>query len=462
MPIKGLTCLETRSAGAMTVLGKLRKGAAKQGNRPGADLDHFRFDTSDRALAQIFEGIYGAKPGSSYENGIRFFFPSADFEQCMPTMKAAYKGGSCYVLCDGESIYGERVDVDTKEGSRWVNHATHRRPNCRFPKCLGNESCGATGKLRILIPELQRFGVVDVVVGALNDLEHVSKQVAEIQEKVTQHGADLSMVPLILYRQSRAISTPASVDKNGQRSAKRARREKSLIEVDIAPEFFSKAIAARNNYALASASTLSLPGSAPALPQVQAALPSTESWQDEFGQRVDTRFKDSDLWRNIKRAFQSCRDVDTVRKYHDAGIQKIKSDELPMAAARSLEVLAKNAKQRIEEMDLKPFPVDVEIVPEPSVLERFDAIARRVNITMQQVEAAAKQVKLQTKDITQWSEEDCQLLRDRIYAFCDVAVKTFESTDAAGAEYQAFMQQQSVDFSDDGVVWEAWSAIANG
>lgn len=336
MPIKGLTCKETRVSGSMTVLGKLRKGAPKSGNRPGADLDYFRFDTSDRQLEEIMKSVYGDRPGDSYENGIRFFFPSADFEQCMPTMKAAYKGGTCYVLCDGEAIYGERIPVPGKEGSRWINHSAHRRPGCRFPACLGNESCGATGKLRIVIPEFKRFGVVEVTVGALNDLEHVSKQIAEIEEKVSQHGADLSMVPLILYRQTRAISTPQSVDKQGQRSEARARRDKSLIEVSIAPEFFSKAIAARKNFALASASTLSISGDAPKVLAIAPSIPDTSDWEDDYGQRIDTDYKTSQLWGDIKRYFEGCRSVEKVREVHARANKCVEDGKLPVQAKRSL------------------------------------------------------------------------------------------------------------------------------
>lgn len=447
----------------MTVLGKLRKGAEKQGNRPGADLDYFRFDTSDRALSQMFEGLYGDRPGDGYENGIRFFFPSAEFEQCMPTMKAAYKGGTCYVLCDGENIHGERVAVKTKEGSRWVSHAAHRFPACRFPACLGNESCNAVGKLRIVIPEFKRFGVVEVVVGALNDLEHVSKQIAEIEDKVSQHGADLSMVPLIIYRQKREISTPKSVDKNGVRSEDRARRAKSLIEVSIAPEFFSKAIAARNSFALDSASRLSIAGSRTESLAIAPAMPETATWQDEFGDRVDTNFKATELWANIKMAFDKCRDIPTVQKYHAAGNSRVVSGELPEAARRSLAVLAQNAKQRIlETQDFTPMVIEAEVVEDvaPTVKERMEAIALRTGRTMAEIEAIAGKAKLQTEDITQWTEAQCQTVRDIAYAYCGAAIKKFGDVDKAGAEYDLFQDKSKVNSYDDENVWSAWSAIA--
>lgn len=94
------------------------------------------------------------------------------------------------------------------------------------------------------------------------------------------------------------------------------------------------------------------------------------------------------------------------------------------------------------------------------MLERIQAIASRTGHTMEDVEVQAKASKLQTENIQEWSEGDIQSLRDRLYAFYPDALKAFGSSDAAGAEYQAFLKDGNVDFSDDGAVWSAWSAIA--
>jgi hypothetical protein len=452
MPIKGLTCRETRSVGAIAVLGTLRKGAQKKVNQPGADLTYFRFDTDDQGLAAIFHRLYGDKPGEGFENGIKFFFPSADFDQNMPTGMAGYKGGSCMVMCDRESISGER----TKTGD-WIQHSAHRRPECRYPACFdgpkGKESCGTSGKLRIVIPEFQRFGVVEVVVGAINDLEHVSKQVEEIQRRVAEHGGDLSKVPLILYRKARGISTPV-VDKNYKRTGDRARREKSLIEVSIAPEFFSRSIAAREQFAIASASSFS--GTAPMLMPVTEDL-NTENFRDEFGTRPSMDFMRTAEWADYKMALDKARSPQEVIAAEQSALELIKAGKLSPTAKNQVAIAATTAQKRIDEMGI--VPIEVEFEEEIGTADRFRAIGDRTGHSMEKIEAMAKGLGF-PEDVTQWDAKQCRKLRNRLYAGCDRAIKAFGSGEPAAAEYKAFMDAALVDFLDDVAVWDAWSAIA--
>jgi hypothetical protein len=455
MAIKGLTCRETRSVGAIAVLGTLRKGAPKGGNRPGADLTYFRFDTADQGLAAILQRLYGDKPGEGFENGIKFFFPSADFDQNMPTGMAGYKGGSCMVMCDRESISGER----TKTGD-WIQHSAHRRPECRYPACFdgpkGKESCGTSGKLRIVIPEFQRFGVVEVVVGAINDLEHVSKQVEEIQRRVAEHGGDLSKVPLILYRKARGISTPV-VGKNYKRTGDRARREKSLIEVSIAPEFFNRSIAAREQFAIASASSFN--GTAPMLMPVTEEL-NTDNFRDEFGTRPSMDFMRTAEWKDLKMKFEQSRSLAEVDVAAACGQSLIRDGKLAPTAKNQIEFAATAAQRRIEESGVVPIePIEVEFEEEMSTADRFRAIGDRTGHTMAQIEAMANDLKF-SEDVSTWDAKQCRTLRNRLYAKCDRAIKAFGSGESAAAEYQAFMDADLVDFLDDVAVWDAWSAIA--
>jgi hypothetical protein len=431
----------------------LRKGAPKGGNRPGADLSYFRFDTPDVGLSNLFKKLYGEEPGKEFENGIKFFFPSADFDQNMPTGMAGYKGGSCMVMCDRESISGER----TKTGD-WIQHAAHRRPACRYPACFdgpkGKESCGTSGKLRIVIPEFQRFGVVEVVIGAINDLEHVSKQIEEIQSRVSEHGGDLSKVPLILYRKSRGISTP--VVANGKRTGDRARREKSLIEVSIAPEFFNRSIAAREQFAIASASSFN--GKAPMLTPITEEL-DTSNFRDEFGTRPSMDFKKSRVWEDYEMQLDKARSHKEISNAEQFADQLVRDGQLPPAAKKQIGIAAANARQRIDEMGIQP--IDAEFVEEPvqSTVDRFSAIAHLTGHTMEQVEAMSKAISL-PEDVSTWDAQQCRKLRNRLYAGCNHAIKVFGSAEAAEAEYRAFMSAELVDFDDDVEVWDAWIAIA--
>lgn len=453
MPIKGLTCKESRSAGALAVLGKLRKGGKKSGNKPGSDLDYFRFDTEDKELAQVMQNLYGKKPGHGFENGIRFFFPSDDFDACMPTTMAAYKGGSCYRLCDGESVTAERVTVDGKEGSRWVKYPLSKRPECRR-QC----DCTATGKLRILIPQFKRFGVVEVVVGALNDLEHVSKQVAEIQSRAEEHGAGLSKVPLILYRKPRAISTPKSVSRDGTRSSERARREKWLIEVSIAPEFFTQSMEAANRFAIAAASSY---GETPQLPSVKAVLPATEEWSDEFGKRPDMSFQTSDTWKDVKIRFDRCRTDKEVYKAKSEALSHL-GKTLPKSAASAIRQLADNSYQRILESGVKPLDadvIDVEAVPDVTS-DRVAAVVKMAESTTQEVISISMALELDPQNLTEWSEVEFQSVRNRLFAFSKIFAAIFSSPDDAIASFKKFGKTQEYKDcppSDDQKVWDEWN-----
>ena len=66
-PIKGVT---DRKA-SFPLIGKLRKGAPKpeSGQRPGADLKYFRFESDEPGVKELFESVYTAEP-----RDIRVFF----------------------------------------------------------------------------------------------------------------------------------------------------------------------------------------------------------------------------------------------------------------------------------------------------------------------------------------------------------------------------------------------------
>jgi hypothetical protein len=253
------------------------------------------------------------------------------------------------------------------------------------------------------------------------------------------------------------------VDRQGQRSQERARRDKSLIEVSIAPEFFSKAIAARNDYALASAGRLAIAGQNVETLAIAPAAVETSEWEDEFGKRVNTDFKKTELWSKIKMAFDQCRELERIVACHKKALGYCDEGRLPDAARRSLAVLAQNAKQRLIDSDVQPLPepeiIDAVVVPEPSVLARFEAIALNTGYEMSEVEAIAKRLNMQVDDISQWSEAECQALRNWLYSRCAVAVKAMESTDAATAEYQGLLTDKLLDQADDQSVWSAWAAV---
>src|SRR5262245_40522860 len=88
----------TDRAPAFPELGVLRKGAAKpdSGNKPGADLKHFRFDSDDADAAKLFKEIYGDEPRS-----IRVLVPFATVDENFEAWREAWTASSLQHRCDG-------------------------------------------------------------------------------------------------------------------------------------------------------------------------------------------------------------------------------------------------------------------------------------------------------------------------------------------------------------------------
>jgi len=491
MHIKGMTDKKTLSSrSGMPKLGELRKGSPKKkitkkgrDGKPyeqeiqGDDLPYFRFTSTNKRLEKSFLAAFskgaGKGPGEGPENAIPFFLPYDDLEKSFPAAMSYFKGGSEYVRCDREKIHSERltspsggpwenivgVKVGTdnvgKPSTKWVDYPESKRPECRWPNCAlgkkGFEECKGKGALKIEIQELGEYGIVTVLLGAKNDIPHVAGLLFEIAEKAESKGIGLSQVPLLLWRADRSISTP-----NFRDMSSRQRVDKSLVEVGINIELWKAMFEQRSQMALASVS-----GGQAALAGGGRLRLAASDRADEFGEKVNTDFKTSERWANIKMAFDKCRSVEAIQATHARANACVDDGRLPHTALNSIAVLAQNAKQRLLDSDVQPLPdiIDAEVVVEPSVLERFEAIALNTGYEMSEVEAIAKRLNMQVDDISQWSEAECQALRNWLYSRCAVAVKAMESTDAATAEYQGLLTDKLLDQADDQSVWSAWAAV---
>lgn len=225
MPIIGLT---DRPA-AFPTIGVLRKGAPKpeSGNKPGADLKHFRFDSDDEGAVNLFTEHYGAEPRS-----IRVFVPFKTTAENFEAWKEAWTASALQHRCDGQTMV------------RWLT------PQGRYsdePKaCQGG--CKQVGRLNVIIPELRRMAFVTVQTTSIHDILQIHANLSALENA----RGDLRGIPLILKRAPREISTPAD---NG----KRARREKWLITIEAAPSWVELQLTAQERAALPEASPLQLP-----------------------------------------------------------------------------------------------------------------------------------------------------------------------------------------------------------
>ncbi|HLC01968.1 MAG TPA: hypothetical protein VJK02_02945 [Anaerolineales bacterium] len=213
MPIVGITDRPAQ----FPEIGQIRKGAPKvEGEKkPGKDLTFFRvtFDDRETAASDIFVKRYGTQPTE-----IDVLLPFNSVEENFDAWREAYVAGGLIHRCDGERIWYE---VDPKTGERLV---TAGEPSKR---CDGSAECKPVGRLRVLIPQLQRLAYLTVLTGSVHDILNLHRQL----EALMQINGKLAGVPLKLRRRPIKISTPSG--ENG----KRARREKWLLSIEADPEW---------------------------------------------------------------------------------------------------------------------------------------------------------------------------------------------------------------------------------
>jgi hypothetical protein len=186
--------------------GTLRKGAPKPERGPGRDLNYFRFDPIDEQTGKDFAEHYGDEPRS-----INVFLPYATTDENFHCWQEEYSASELKHRCDGEFVY-ER------------NARTGQIERTDTP-CPGG--CQEVGRLTVIIPELKRFAYVTVLTGSAHDLAELLSNLQAIE----MLQRDLRGIPMVLRRIKRMISTP------DDRTGKRARREKWLLNIEVAPQW---------------------------------------------------------------------------------------------------------------------------------------------------------------------------------------------------------------------------------
>lgn len=208
MPIKGLT----DNMAAFPRVGKIRKGAPKQANRPGADLNEFfRLDSDDLAVVAKFTAEYGEQP-TEIDVLLPFVSPDENFTAWMEHWVA----GGLMHRCDGV-----RCVVLRNSGGEYDRWALDD-PNA--PPCPGD--CKPVGRLAVVLPKLERLVSLTVETHSKNDIANLD---ANLQAYYALHGS-LSGIAFKLYRVKRKISTPGA-------DGKRVSRDKWLLQLEPAPDW---------------------------------------------------------------------------------------------------------------------------------------------------------------------------------------------------------------------------------
>lgn len=249
------------SSGSPLLFGKIRKGGAKVGNRPGPDLDYFRVDFEpesplfDAAEAlQLWQQLYGDQP--QILNNVQFLSDSPDVLKASNELWGrGANGAMCTRRCDGATVT-EHME----------NSVLSRTPlACNYPICGGARdsrntpvSCKLSIRLFIFLPEFcQALGVIGQFMLLSSSRADYEKLSGTIDSSLRDIGR-LRNIAFTLYRQKRPVR-----QENGLMV------EKSLVMLDLAGSG-AQLLAQRN-------SDLLLTGAAatpPELPAAAAAAPA--------------------------------------------------------------------------------------------------------------------------------------------------------------------------------------------
>lgn len=231
MPINGLRKRDL----AFPEIGRIRKGAPKEKNRPGGDLKHFRveIDPLEEKAIEDFTKAYSDEPR---ELNIRF--PFNEIDRLWDYWLEAYTAGSMYAQSDGEKyeylrdgISGEilvkdGIELSTGKPRKYVAE----EPATHYLNKKGKETplfCKPTGRLRVMIAELRRAAYLTVITNSWNDIEALTDQLHGLYDL---SGGNLQGLPIVLKRRPRMVSTPGE-------DGKRVRREKWLLELEVDPKW---------------------------------------------------------------------------------------------------------------------------------------------------------------------------------------------------------------------------------
>jgi hypothetical protein len=225
--IVGLT--DNRAA-SFPRIGILRKGDVKptEGNKPGRDLDHFRFVADDQELVVEFHEQFGEKP-----RAIEVFLPFATADENLQAWREDWLRGGLVHRCNGETC------VLSRKGEGYTTDAV---------KCPGG--CKPVGRLTVWIPAFRRLAFITVLTTSKWDIITLTENLRAME----LIRPDLRGIPFTIRRRPRDISVP------GKEKGTRSRMTKWLLSIEPAQQWVGYQLAAMERAALpAGAAPLALP-----------------------------------------------------------------------------------------------------------------------------------------------------------------------------------------------------------
>jgi len=225
-------------------IGSIRKGAAKDPtkNQPGKDLAHFRIDIDAEeekrhGTLTKFVALYSETP-----TAITIILPFDDIDRVWDAWREKYNAGAMIHRCDGENV---KYSINPATGERLVINGLrvdNGQPQpCQISALPKPQCCIPVGRLKVIIPALNRLAYFVVHTTSIHDIINISEQLEAIRGL---NGGHIAGVPLILKRTPREISTPSG--ENG----KRARRTKNLISIEADPSWVEAKVQALHSAAM--------------------------------------------------------------------------------------------------------------------------------------------------------------------------------------------------------------------
>ncbi|NJM55089.1 MAG: hypothetical protein HC841_03465, partial [Verrucomicrobiae bacterium] len=177
MAIKGRTDRASWTGQGLPLLGRLYKGGRRSQediarNRPGPDLDHFRFEPADRYAALIgdaFEQVYKPRPVEIKE--VYAFGDSV--EGAFETWMEEWARSGLLRRCDGETM------------TNWYNPANARVMSTPKPCEPDVCKCKPLGRMRLVLPALMQytgvFGYVQLTTHSQIEIDRITARLFALE-----------------------------------------------------------------------------------------------------------------------------------------------------------------------------------------------------------------------------------------------------------------------------------------
>lgn len=225
MPIEGLT--NRTDQGRFTEIGQLRKGDPKGDNRPGKDLEYFRFTTGDQHAAQAFARTYGDKA-----NNILVYLPYPTVDENLFAFRELWTGSRLLHRCDGNQTWERNAQGQLEPTGQPC-------PTAGLPE-RHKDKCRPAGRLTVIVDCLRRFAYVSALTTSIHDIANLSAEIAAIQSI----AGNLQGIPMLLSRRPQSISAPKA-----QGSTERQRITKWLMHIEIDPTWAERRLLAQRQAA---------------------------------------------------------------------------------------------------------------------------------------------------------------------------------------------------------------------